>query len=261
MANGNFTIELNELPEDYRELECNFNAMRESVGQLLAKVAQTAHSIRLSSNEIREASDDLATRNEEQASSINDITHDTTAGEQVSRDAISSITAISEASAQVNKFSDSIDSIAFQTNLLALNAGVEAARAGEAGKGFAVVASEVRALSQRAADTAHEIKVLSTQNSEQISSGTESVQSVSELLRSIAERIEVSNRMIQTNAALAEQTNAATRSLVEQADQLDKLVSQFKTESGGSTRHEVKARPQPAQQAPEAGDAAMQLAG
>jgi len=237
LAAGNFSIELEKLPEEFSELEGDFVRMRDSVGELLTNLAMSSHSVRVCSTEIRNASDDLSTRNERQAAAIDEITRDAANGGEVAGQAAESMSAISEASAKVSQFSDAIDNIAFQTNLLALNAGVEAARAGDAGKGFAVVASEVRALSQRAADTAREIKTLSTLNAQRISEGAQRVQSMGELLRSIAQRIEESNRMIQANAALSEETNAATRSLVEQADLLDQLVSHFQTSgapSGGA---------------------------
>jgi len=229
LAAGNFAVQLEELPADYADLRRDFEAMRDTVGQLLGNLATTSHSVRICSTEIRAASDDLSTRNEQQAASIDEITRDAEVGSEVAAQAAAAMALISEASAKVGQFSDAIDSISFQTNLLALNAGVEAARAGDAGKGFAVVASEVRALSQRAAETAGQIKALSTTNAERIAEGAGRVQSMGELLNSIATRIGESNRMIQANAALSEQTNAATRSLVEQADTLDRMVSAFKT--------------------------------
>jgi len=250
LAEGNFAIELDHLPEEFSELEDDFLRMRDSVGELLTNLAMSSHSVRVCSTEIRNASDDLSTRNERQAASIDEITRDAVTGGEVAGQAAESMAAISEASAKVSQFSDAIDSIAFQTNLLALNAGVEAARAGDAGRGFAVVASEVRALSQRAADTAREIKALSTLNASRITEGAQRVQSMGELLRSIAARIEESNRMIQANAALSEETNAATRSLVEQADLLDQMVSHF--QAGEGTVDKTRPVAAPAAAAPSA---------
>ena len=86
----------------------------------------------------------------------------------VVRQAVEAMDAIAKSSQQISQIIGVIDEIAFQTNLLALNAGVEAARAGDAGRGFAVVASEVRALAQRSAEAAKEIKGLISTSSTQV---------------------------------------------------------------------------------------------
>ena len=152
-----------------------------------------------------------------------------------------------------------IDGIAFQNNLLALNAGVEAARAGDAGKGFAVVANEVRALAQRSADAAHDIKELIGTSSKQVEGGVALVGEAGTLLQTIVSRVgEISklvqgiaegaraqattvqqvnsavgdmDRMTQQNAAMVEESTAAARSLANEAGELSKLVAQFRTES------------------------------
>jgi methyl-accepting chemotaxis protein len=87
------------------------------------------------------------------------------------RDAVAAMGEIEQSSGQITQIIGVIDEIAFQTNLLALNAGVEAARAGDAGRGFAVVAQEVRALAQRSADAAKEIKTLIANSTSQVERG------------------------------------------------------------------------------------------
>jgi methyl-accepting chemotaxis protein len=149
-----------------------------------------------------------------------------------------------------------IDEIAFQTNLLALNAGVEAARAGDAGRGFAVVASEVRALAQRSSDAAKEIKGLIHGSATRVREGVQLVEktgtSLNEILvsydqimgivsqmaastkdqaRAIAEvngTIGQMDQVTQQNAAMVEQTSAASQTFAEKAAELSTLISQFK---------------------------------
>jgi methyl-accepting chemotaxis protein len=163
---------------------------------------------------------------------------------------------IHASSSRIGDIIGTIDSIAFQTNILALNAAVEAARAGEQGRGFAVVASEVRALSQRTASAAREIKALITTSVDQVASGTEVVQLAGSTIREIVETSREVNRLLaeiatsadeqsrgvaqttqavqdldnvtQQNAALVEQTAAAAQSLQQQAKALAVEVSQFK---------------------------------
>jgi methyl-accepting chemotaxis protein len=187
----------------------------------------------------------------------------TEGGVVVSR-ATQAMAAIENSAQEISQIINVIDGIAFQTNLLALNAGVEAARAGDAGKGFAVVANEVRALAQRSAEAAKDIKVLITASGGQVANGVElvgetgklldkivsSVGDVTTLVSSIADSasrqavslqevnasVSEMDRMTQQNAAMVEQSTAAARSLAGEAEDLTRMVSRFST-SGQSSGH------------------------
>ncbi|WP_422369974.1 methyl-accepting chemotaxis protein [Hoeflea sp.] len=183
---------------------------------------------------------------------------------KVVQSAISAMQKIEESSKQISQIISVIDDIAFQTNLLALNAGVEAARAGEAGKGFAVVAQEVRELAGRSANAAKEIKTLIETSSTQVGTGVSLVNQtgtalaeienqvirINDHIRSIvtgareqstalAEINSAVNQMdqvTQQNAAMVEQTNAATQGLSGEAVKLEGLVGRFKTGNAGAHR-------------------------
>ncbi|TRB03320.1 HAMP domain-containing protein [Agrobacterium tumefaciens] len=172
--------------------------------------------------------------------------------------AIDAMGRIEEASRQIEQITGVIDEIAFQTNLLALNAGVEAARAGDAGKGFAVVAQEVRELAQRSAKAAKEIKVLINKSTAEVNTGSHLVQETGAVLAKISTQIVTishhvetiargshdqscalqgvnstvnqMDQMTQHNAAMVEETTAASRELASQADSLLALVQQFRIE-------------------------------
>jgi len=169
---------------------------------------------------------------------------------------------ITTSSRKIADITGVIDSIAFQTNILALNAAVEAARAGEQGRGFAVVASEVRNLAQRSAEAAKEIKGLIGSSVERVEDGsrlvsqagqtmTEIVSSVrrvsdiiaeitassaeqSDNIGQISQSVTQLDQMTQQNAALVEESTAASESLREQAHHLNSAVSQFKLQDGAT---------------------------
>lgn len=196
----------------------------------------------------------------EAAANAQSVASDTRAKAEIARatmkDAIVAMNSISQSSEQIRRINSVIDDIAFQTNLLALNAGVEAARAGPAGRGFAVVASEVRALAQRATEAAREIGQLIDMSSEQVSGGVDRVHEVG---RSLAKMIEafgiVSDRITtiaasareqsvglheinrslaeldqttQQNAAMFEETMAASVALTRNAQNLEATMMQFR---------------------------------
>jgi methyl-accepting chemotaxis protein len=175
--------------------------------------------------------------------------------------AVATMGAIEQSAREITQIIDVIDGIAFQTNLLALNAGVEAARAEDAGKGFAVVASEVRALAQRSAEAARDIKVLIDKSTAHVGEGvslvgetgtllaeivmqigavTTQVSDIAETAAAQASNLEQVNiavgtidHMPQQNAAMVEQATAATHSLSKEAQCLGELVAQFRVGGGG----------------------------
>ena len=180
----------------------------------------------------------------------------------VVRDAVAAMSEIENSAQQISQIIGVIDEIAFQTNLLALNAGVEAARAGDAGRGFAVVASEVRALAQRSADAAKEIKALISASSQQVDRGVNLVGETGKVLERILIQVtqisgvvteiaasaeeqstglqEVNtavnqmDQVTQQNAAMVEEATAASHALTSEADQLARLIARF--DVGGETK-------------------------
>jgi methyl-accepting chemotaxis protein len=197
---------------------------------------------------------------------------------KVVQGAVSAMTEIERSSDQISQIIGVIDDIAFQTNLLALNAGVEAARAGDAGKGFAVVASEVRALAQRSSAAAKEIKSLISASTQHVGRGVEQVGRAGDALANIVSRVgHISNlvstiaaaaseqstglaeinvgvaqldQVTQQNAAMVEESTAASQSMSQEAAGLSELVAQFRLRKLASATSAYAARP--------AGQAAVQ---
>jgi methyl-accepting chemotaxis protein len=220
--------------------------------QASANLQQTASAVEQISGTMRQSSD-AANEANRLARSASEVAH---SGGQAVLCVVGTMETISQSSQRISDIVSVIDGIAFQTNILALNAAVEAARAGEQGRGFAVVASEVRALAQRSATAAKEIKGLITESVERIATGAQeaqdagrtiegvvvNVQRVSDIVREIttaaneqARGIEEVNqavgqldRVTQQNAALVEQSAAAAASLRDQADTLARSVQRFR---------------------------------
>lgn len=267
-------------------------AMNEGLSQLVADVREGSESITYASHEIRLGNADLAARTELQAgslqqtvSSMDELTSavkqnadnakqanqlvvsaaDVAAkGGEVVGQVVSTMGSIKESSRKIIDIIGVIDGLAFQTNLLALNAAVEAARAGEQGRGFAAVAVEVRALSQRSALAAKEIKSLIENSVAEINTGSKLVDSagatMSEIVASVQQVARIMNEIsaasdgqtygieqiseavnqidaiTQQNAALVEQASAAAESLESQAHKLSQAVAVFKLSDSQTTR-------------------------
>jgi methyl-accepting chemotaxis protein len=289
LAKGDLTFRVSaDFPGDYRKLKDDFNAAITQLQETIKVIAASTDGLRTGADEIAHASDDLSRRTEQQAASLEETAAaldeltatvrrtasgakqasevvSSTRGEathsgQVVHEAVSAMGAIEDSSKQINQIIGVIDEIAFQTNLLALNAGVEAARAGDAGRGFAVVAQEVRALAQRSAEAAKEIKTLISSSTAQVSQGVSLVGQTGEALQRIVTKVgeidalvteiaasaaeqatglnEVNtavnqmDQVTQQNAAMVEQSTAATHSLKGETGELVRLIGRFNVGSG-----------------------------
>jgi methyl-accepting chemotaxis protein len=222
-----------------------------------ASLEQTAAAM----NQVTQVVQDGARQAADMSATMTKVQHDIKEGGSVVASAVEAMDNIQKSSSEIGQIVDVIEGIAFQTNLLALNAGVEAARAGDAGQGFAVVASEVRALAQRSSDAAHGIKQLIAKSRSHVENGVQLVGRAGTMLGEVVGKMEgVSttieemsqnsvnqaemlaqvnvavndmDRMTQQNAAMAEESNAASRTLAGEADTLAGLIHRFRMRGNG----------------------------
>ncbi|MGY5777759.1 methyl-accepting chemotaxis protein [Rhizobium sp. LEGMi135b] len=233
--------------------------------QQAASVEETAAALEQITTTVKDA----AKRTQEASQLAAHTRSDAERSGEVVRNAIEAMQQIEKSSGEISQIIGVIDDIAFQTNLLALNAGVEAARAGDAGKGFAVVAQEVRELAQRSANAAKEIKGLIATSETHVRAGVGLVSETGKALDAIVSGVQEINRHVQAiaeasreqsaglqeintavnsmdrgtqqNAAMVEESTAASHSLATEAASLSNLLAQFHTDGGDAMR--VSAKP------------------
>ncbi|MGO7000138.1 methyl-accepting chemotaxis protein [Rhizobium leguminosarum] len=248
------------IDEGTREIASGAGDLSKRTEQQAASLEETAAAL----DQITANVSNSSKRTDEARTEATDANRNAAKSSEVVSHAEEAMRRIEASSQQISSIIGVIDEIAFQTNLLALNAGVEAARAGDAGKGFAVVAQEVRELAQRSAQAAKEIKGHIQKSSVEVESGVKLVLDTSQVLKAISEQIARINQhmdaiavsareqstglaevntavnsmdqVTQQNAAMVEQSTAASGQLAQEAATLRELVSRFRLRATASTQ-------------------------
>lgn len=284
IAAGDLSVKVDTAPGDQSSLMHAMQSMRDQLADIVGRVRGGTDAIATASAQIAAGTLDLSSRTEQEASSLEETASSmeeltstvkqnadhardanelassasqvASRGGEVVQQVVHTMDSINASARKIVDIIGVIDGIAFQTNILALNAAVEAARAGEQGRGFAVVATEVRALAQRSAAAAKEIKMLIGDSVEKAEAGSalvaqagatmeeilDGVQKVTQIMAEITaasreqsagiEQVNVAitqmDRVTQQNASLVEETASASAALKDQADALAQVVSVFR---------------------------------
>jgi methyl-accepting chemotaxis protein len=290
LAQGDLAVRLDTaFSEGYEPLRLDFNAAVERLSEAVSSISGYAQAVREGAAGLSRSAADLSRRTDGQSTQISqtgstlkeiaaNVTEtadgarqigdavaaargETETSRKVVEQAIVAMQEIERSSRGIEPIVGVIDEIAFQTNLLALNAGVEAARAGDAGKGFAVVAQEVRALAQRSAEAAREIKGLIADSGKHVGTGVSLVGATGKALDSVMSEVSAIDELVskvaasareqagalatingaisrvdqalQQNASMAQEATAASHALDGHAEGLGGLVSAFRTQRSG----------------------------
>ncbi|MBB2199892.1 methyl-accepting chemotaxis protein [Gluconacetobacter sp. 1c LMG 22058] len=296
LSTGDLTYRIeSEMPKRVEVLKQNFNDMAQQLEETMTRIALNTRDVMANADGIRQSSDDLSRRTEQQAATLEETSSalmlitkrvsqttnetqqahklvdatraDATHSAGIVKSTVEAIARVEESSKEITSIVGIINTLSFQSNILALNASVEAARAGDVGRGFAVVAGEVRVLAQRSADAGKEIANLIGRSSAEVKEGVALVRETGESLQRIVKQVQEINELVtniaaaaheqsssisqlntamadmeqttQKNAAIAEESAAASHNLAAMSDELTRLVAQFTLESrGGSSARE-----------------------
>ncbi|MDB5545260.1 MAG: methyl-accepting chemotaxis sensory transducer, partial [Hyphomicrobiales bacterium] len=292
LERADLTCRLHGLPPEFQQIERDYNAAMDRLEDVLGGVAETSEAIHGNSGEVAQVSTNMAERAEQQAANLEEAAaaleeitatmkgmaegaqratgiagrarEEVEASQQILTESTAAIRRISDSSGRISSIIEVIDAIAFQTNLLALNAGVEAARAGSAGRGFAVVAAEVRALAQRSAAAAKEIKGLIETSQNEVRQGVQLIDRTGEAMQRIRVNvgevdqavIEIANgareqstgiqevntavsqmdQATQQNAAIVEEASSVSQQLFTEVRRLADLIGVFQMTGGARSR-------------------------
>jgi uncharacterized protein YoxC len=287
-ARGDLSVSLDEGRTG--GLAQRFNEMCASLSNRVAQIRNSASILAMAGEELASGTRQLDERTQAQArqlaaaagqvddlgSRVQDTARNAQAAHEVStrvreaaesgaalmQEAVERVRRIEASSCEMGEIISVIDSIAFQTNILALNAAVEAARAGEQGRGFAVVASEVRALAQRSAASAAQIKRLIEQSTEQVDQGARRIEALGQTLgdivggvrelsgrvgemadgsaaqarglASLAQAVQGANELTQQNAGMVADSARAARELGERTEELSAVAQTLRLRQGSA---------------------------